>query len=259
MKKFYYLIVFSVLVLTSPLIHAQSSDDIDTNIQPNGGSVQIYSGFSPSGSAEKLILNVIAKARTYIYMAAYEYTSHEITTALITAQGRGVDVRIVADYKSNISNKSSPLYDIVAAGALVRLNDHYAIEHNKFMVIDDMYVETGSFNYTVAADKNNAENALVIMGDMTTIINYKNEFVRLWNESDKKLADAGTLSKKKIVVKTPEITKKGVQGAAVKGATALWNGAYWVSGELANTLRAPEDQTKTTPDSDDSQGDDSTE
>jgi phosphatidylserine/phosphatidylglycerophosphate/cardiolipin synthase-like enzyme len=38
----------------------------------------------------------------------------------------------------------------------------HAIAHNKIMVIDSHTVLTGSFNFTKAAEVNNAENLLVI-------------------------------------------------------------------------------------------------
>ena len=38
----------------------------------------------------------------------------------------------------------------------------HAIAHNKVMIIDGETVVTGSFNFTKAAEENNAENLLVI-------------------------------------------------------------------------------------------------
>jgi phosphatidylserine/phosphatidylglycerophosphate/cardiolipin synthase-like enzyme len=38
-----------------------------------------------------------------------------------------------------------------------------SIAHNKVMVIDDNTVITGSFNFTAAAQRSNAENLLVIL------------------------------------------------------------------------------------------------
>ena len=40
-----------------------------------------------------------------------------------------------------------------------------AIAHNKVMVIDRRNVITGSFNFTTAAQKRNAENVLIILDD----------------------------------------------------------------------------------------------
>lgn len=47
-------------------------------------------------------------------------------------------------------------------GIPIFIDDKHAISHNKFMVIDGHIVITGSFNFTKAAEENNAENLLVI-------------------------------------------------------------------------------------------------
>jgi phosphatidylserine/phosphatidylglycerophosphate/cardiolipin synthase-like enzyme len=42
------------------------------------------------------------------------------------------------------------------------IDDKHAIAHNKVMIIDKTTVITGSFNFTKAAEENNAENLLII-------------------------------------------------------------------------------------------------
>ena len=54
--------------------------------------------------------------------------------------------------------------------------------HNKFAVIDQQSVQTGSFNYSAAANKSNAENVLVVRASPATAAAYTNEFNRLWAE-----------------------------------------------------------------------------
>jgi phosphatidylserine/phosphatidylglycerophosphate/cardiolipin synthase-like enzyme len=50
----------------------------------------------------------------------------------------------------------------VNAGIPTYIDAKHAIAHNKVMIIDQMTVITGSFNFTKAAEVNNAENLLVI-------------------------------------------------------------------------------------------------
>ena len=69
------------------------------------------------------------------------------------------------------------------AGIPVRLDHHYAIFHHKFLVIDSGTLETGSFNYTTAAIKHNAENAIVLWNSPSIAEAYATEWQRLWNES----------------------------------------------------------------------------
>ena len=44
----------------------------------------------------------------------------------------------------------------------MRVDYQYAIMHDKFIVVDGETVEEGSFNYTSAAEKKNAENAVML-------------------------------------------------------------------------------------------------
>jgi hypothetical protein len=58
-------------------------------------------GFSPGGSSLKDVLDAIASAKSSLRVACYEFTSREIATALEAAAHRGVEVRIVADFKAS--------------------------------------------------------------------------------------------------------------------------------------------------------------
>jgi phosphatidylserine/phosphatidylglycerophosphate/cardiolipin synthase-like enzyme len=134
-------------------------------IAPDGPAID--TGFSPEGSAERLVLNAICTARRSVHLSAYSFTSPVIARALIDAQRRGVDVAVVADQKSNLvedrSGKGRIALDLLSgAGVRVRMIDVYPIHHDKFMVIDGESVETGSFNYTTSAARYNSENAVVM-------------------------------------------------------------------------------------------------
>ncbi len=142
----------------------------------------IETGFSPGGTAIKLVLQVIGEAKASILVACYEFTDRDIAAALEAAAHRGVKVQIVADAKA-AKAKYSQVSIVAAAGIPVRLATRYAIMHNKFMVIDGTTVETGSFNYTTAATKSNAENALVLRNSPGLAKTYSAEWTRLWDEA----------------------------------------------------------------------------
>ena len=84
-----------------------------------------------------------------------------ITTALINAQARGVKVRILLD-RSNLKQKFSKLHELQRAKIDVGIDKVPGIAHNKAIIIDKKKVITGSFNFTAAADKRNAENVIII-------------------------------------------------------------------------------------------------
>lgn len=136
--------------------------------------------FSPYGEAANLIVSQIDQAQVSIHMAAYSFTSRYIIEALARAEKRFLDVKVVVDAGQR---NQKPVQEAMGMGVNIRFNDHYAIMHNKFMVIDGATVETGSFNYTASAEKRNAENILVIHGAPDVTSKYEQEFQKLWVES----------------------------------------------------------------------------
>lgn len=198
------------LVLTPLAIFSQSTIEV---------------GFSPDGTAEQLVENTIDSAQKYIYIAAYEYTSIEVTNKLIDAQKRGIDVRIVADYKMNIGNKKTPLYKLQQAGILVRLISKYDIQHSKYAIIDGSTVQTGSFNYTYSAATRNSENVIVITNVPEIAAEYKSNWIQLWNAADKSLS----ASSNDIPVAPegpnplPRLSKSQIGKSIVEGAAIIAN------------------------------------
>ncbi|WP_246778085.1 phospholipase D family protein [Candidatus Schneideria nysicola] len=162
------LILYLLLLFSINNINAANIIDIDV-------------AFSPGDSAKELILNAIEKATTSIDVAAYSFTSKPISIALVDAYKRGIKVRIVADKKAN-SGKYTAVNFLANQNISVKLNDCYLIMHNKFMIIDDTSIQTGSFNYTRNAVYRNAENIIFIKNKPDIAKKYKKEFNRLWNE-----------------------------------------------------------------------------
>ncbi len=139
-------------------------------------------GFSPEQTSLPLVLKTINSAKSSICMATYSFTSKPIAQALINAKNRGVKIKIVSDQKGN-SGKYTATTFLANQGLDVRLNGNYAIMHNKFIVVDNQTLETGSFNYTDAAVKKNAENVIVMWNYPDVASRYANECNRLYNEA----------------------------------------------------------------------------
>jgi phosphatidylserine/phosphatidylglycerophosphate/cardiolipin synthase-like enzyme len=125
------------------------------------GTVQV--GFSPEGSAQQLVLKTINSAQSSLRMMAYSFTDPAVMKALIAARQRGVDVRIVIDADGNKGKASLAAMNLVtSAGIPLRTDGDFRIQHDKVIIVDNKSVETGSYNYTTSAAKNNSENALLI-------------------------------------------------------------------------------------------------
>nr|WP_232037491.1 phospholipase D family protein [Candidatus Erwinia haradaeae] len=147
----------------------------------NTGIQDIKIGFSPGQTAKQIVLLAISEAKKSIDIAAYSFTSKPIALALIDAQNRGINVRLVADKKSNSSKYTAVTY-LTNHHIPVKLNGKYAIMHNKFIIIDGHSVETGSFNYTQSATNRNAEN-VIYLHNPEIAEQYTKEFNRLWKEA----------------------------------------------------------------------------
>src|SRR5664279_2838011 len=142
-----FLLLFIPAVILSPVY---AFDNI---------SADIY--FSPEGGAQDAIIKAIDSAQSSILVQAYSFTSAPIAKALVDAHKRGVHIEVILD-KSQRTEKYSSADFVQHAGIPAYIDAEHAIAHNKVMVIDGQTVITGSFNFTKAAEANNAENLLVI-------------------------------------------------------------------------------------------------
>ncbi|MFC5473709.1 phospholipase D family protein [Paraherbaspirillum soli] len=142
---------------------------------------KVENAFSPEGGAEQLVLKAIDAAHSSIRLAAYSFTSPVIVRGLLDAKKRGVDVRVVVDDRGNRAKAGQAALNLlVNAGIPARTISTYTIHHDKYIVVDDRNVETGSFNFSKAAAKSNSENVIVVWNDPDLAASYlkhwKNRF-----------------------------------------------------------------------------------
>lgn len=118
--------------------------------------------FTPAESCEPKIVDAVNRARKEIKVQAYYFTSLPIIHALQQALARGVDVEVLLDKQNRRKYSAATL--LAAKGALVMIDEEPAIAHNKLIIVDKHLVIGGSYNYTKAAEKRNAENVTFIEG-----------------------------------------------------------------------------------------------
>src|SRR5215510_4707794 len=117
--------------------------------------------FPPNDGATTAVIEALDAARTSVRVQAYSFTSAPIAKALALAHARGVDVQVILDRRETGAKYSSADF-LAHAGIATLIDGAHAIAHNKVMVIDGETVITGSFNFTTAAERQNAENLLVV-------------------------------------------------------------------------------------------------
>jgi phosphatidylserine/phosphatidylglycerophosphate/cardiolipin synthase-like enzyme len=122
--------------------------------------------FSPWDDIESAVVASLRSARRQVLVQAFSFTNRPIAKALIEAKARGVDVRVTADAGETERIENGRIPELAAAGIPVFIEERYQSAHNKVMVIDagspGGTVITGSFNWTFAAQRRNAENVLIL-------------------------------------------------------------------------------------------------
>ena len=147
---------------------------------PAAGTVQY--GFAPQDRVDRMIIDAISGARRQVLVQAFSFTHRDIARALIDAQRRGVEVALIADREQTETLRNSAVPDLARAGVAVSLDAEHAAAHNKIVVIDagaaDCAVITGSFNFTYAAQYENAENAVILRGNPPLCDAYRDNWQR---------------------------------------------------------------------------------
>jgi len=150
----------------------------DLEQQLNLKVLSVY--FSPRGDCEEQLLYWINRANRSIHILIYSFTLDSVSDALIKAHSRGVDVKVVFE-KGQIT-KYSEYQKLKAAGISVRNDTNPKLMHDKVMIIDGIILITGSYNYSMSAEKYNNENIIIILSDSIASI-YEEEFEKIWNQS----------------------------------------------------------------------------
>jgi len=124
--------------------------------------IRVY--FSPNGGCQEAVIQEISQAQKTIDIAMYNLTTREISQELIKAKERGVKIRVFLD-QGEANGKYSKGRYLMDKGIDVRFYTGTGLMHNKFAVIDNRVLITGSFNWTASAERENQENLLIIMDE----------------------------------------------------------------------------------------------
>jgi phosphatidylserine/phosphatidylglycerophosphate/cardiolipin synthase-like enzyme len=150
-------------------------------------TVEIF--FVPGDNPEARIVRAITSAKHQILVQSFLFTNKRIANALIKAHNAGRSVEVINDKTAYLTKQAPVLRSLVAAGIPVYLDGKHSTAHNKIMEIDSHdprpVVITGSYNFTVAAQKYNAENLLVFTGDHTLANAYRTNWTKHKRHSSK--------------------------------------------------------------------------
>jgi phosphatidylserine/phosphatidylglycerophosphate/cardiolipin synthase-like enzyme len=157
-----------------------------------GSEPKIEVFFSPQGGCTEAVVKALDHATNTVLVQAYSFTSAPIAKALVDAHKRGVKVQVILN-KSQRTEKYSEADFTAHAGIPTFIDARHAIAHNKIIIIDGYEVLTGSFNFTKAAEENNAENLLVIQ-DAALALKYTENWQRHLEHSEPYTGERGSIT-----------------------------------------------------------------
>jgi len=131
------------------------------------------------GGLDVDLVALIESAQERIDVAAYCLDLHSVAEALIEASNAGVRVRLVTD-GSNLDEEAVALLQQNGIPVVARPEGGWGIMHNKFIVVDGMWVWTGSWNLTENGTYRNNNNA-VLVASRTLAESYGTEFEELFS------------------------------------------------------------------------------
>lgn len=131
--------------------------------------------FRPYDPVVPNLVKAIDLAQKTVKIAIYQFDQQEILDALLRAKKRGVTVQVVLDrshvYTSGTSHEGGPRKPRPMVVALVKSGfdlvllrgQNRGIQHNKFLVVDDLFLEAGSYNFTTQSEDDHYESVFFTM------------------------------------------------------------------------------------------------
>ncbi len=131
------------------------------------------------GGIDSLLANAIDNTRVSLDIAAFDLDNPTIADAILAAHRRGVAVRLVTDDEHGLHNEASDLPRLLEAGLSIIDDGRSALMHNKFMILDEKAVWTGSMNYTINGAYRHNNNVLVL-DDARAVAAFRAEFEEMF-------------------------------------------------------------------------------
>jgi phosphatidylserine/phosphatidylglycerophosphate/cardiolipin synthase-like enzyme len=164
---------------------------------PSGDGIQnLFTTLNSSSSAllNDAIVALINGAKSKIDVAVANFDTEAIATALCQASARGVAVRVLTD-QGQYGVTASKITKVEACKpripvrykvyGLAWFHPRSQLMHHKYLIVDGTTLATGSYNWSVTAEKANAENLQVIVQKGTTnstlLKAFQKEFDTLWD------------------------------------------------------------------------------
>lgn len=130
------------------------------------GKAYVY--FSDQDPILEHLICLVDREKRQIDMAMYSFTHKKVEAALVRAAERGVRVRLILDRSSREMGERIAREGAIEVGLIVSPKKNWApLFHHKFILFYEnmdsrCWTWTGSFNISVAAEKKNFENVILV-------------------------------------------------------------------------------------------------
>jgi cardiolipin hydrolase len=105
--------------------------------------------FFPNEKNVDRLIRYISVAKKSLKICVFNLTHNNIAKAVLDRHKSGIEVKIITDDEC-MNNLGSDIKELANAGIPVRTDNAKEFHmHNKFVIIDDSVLITGSFNWTV--------------------------------------------------------------------------------------------------------------
>lgn len=117
--------------------------------------------FSPPPGIPARIAQAIDAALVSIFVCMYHFTESTLAQRMAAAVARGVDCRVILDYRSAY-DVNSMSWQLAKTGVQVYTDNQHSILHSKYAIIDGNQILTGSANWSYNADGMAGEDFIVM-------------------------------------------------------------------------------------------------
>ena len=160
-------------------------------------------------SIHKPLIEAIDNAKESISAYFYQCNDESIRDALLRAKKRGVEIRFITDatYYNKEKYFNAFYSSLEEAGVTVITEEDSGKKdanlhaHNKFAVLDEKIVWTGSYNITINGRERNNNNAIWVANEALAQV-YLTEFNQVWGNGSERSSTFG--NKKEAAISFPK-------------------------------------------------------
>ncbi|MEE9525334.1 MAG: phospholipase D-like domain-containing protein [Candidatus Woesearchaeota archaeon] len=142
---------------------------ISVVVQDIGQVENVY--FCPREDCGSVLEEFILGGEESVHCSIYDLDLENVIAALDSQYNKGLDVKLIVDTDN---------FEFVEHLDFVEQDNRSSIMHNKFCIVDNKRISSGSMNPTVNGNEKNNNN-LIILESRVVAENYEDEFIEMWN------------------------------------------------------------------------------